>query len=187
MRKEFTGWTDCRHRGRQGRKNRHRNRPGTVHEARRRLMTGAIAPTRPLTALDLCDRCGAPAYVRVLLPGSGELLFWRASPATGLPDLHDTNHALLKAPDQQAGRSLQRLLAKQFGLALLGPMTSVLVMGPKAVSCWRQRLAGRRASPDSPAAPETGTGDGASTWSSTRSDESAPWSLRRPCRSRRGS
>ena len=48
---------------------------GTVHEARRRLMTGAIAPTRPLTALDLCDRCGAPAYVRVLLPGSGELLF----------------------------------------------------------------------------------------------------------------
>jgi hypothetical protein len=38
-------------------------------------MTGAIAPTRPLSALDLCDRCGAPAYVRVLLPGSGELLF----------------------------------------------------------------------------------------------------------------
>jgi len=38
-------------------------------------MTGAIAPTRPLNSLDLCDRCGAPAYVRVLLPGSGELLF----------------------------------------------------------------------------------------------------------------
>ncbi len=38
-------------------------------------MSGAIAPTRPLTALDLCDRCGAPAYVRVVLPGSGELLF----------------------------------------------------------------------------------------------------------------
>jgi hypothetical protein len=38
-------------------------------------MTGAIAPTRPLSALDLCDRCGAPAYVRVLLPGDGELLF----------------------------------------------------------------------------------------------------------------
>jgi hypothetical protein len=38
-------------------------------------MPGAIAPTRPLTALDLCDRCGAPAYVRVILPGSGELLF----------------------------------------------------------------------------------------------------------------
>jgi hypothetical protein len=38
-------------------------------------MTGALAPTKPLTASDLCDRCGAPAYVRVLLPGSGELLF----------------------------------------------------------------------------------------------------------------
>ncbi|HEY1621467.1 MAG TPA: hypothetical protein VGG25_27835 [Streptosporangiaceae bacterium] len=38
-------------------------------------MTGAIAPTKPLTASDLCDRCGATAYVRVLLPGSGELLF----------------------------------------------------------------------------------------------------------------
>ena len=38
-------------------------------------MTGAIAPTKPLTALDLCDRCGAQAYVRVVLPGSGELLF----------------------------------------------------------------------------------------------------------------
>ena len=38
-------------------------------------MTGAIAPTRPLTALDICDRCGAQAYVRVLLANSGELLF----------------------------------------------------------------------------------------------------------------
>jgi hypothetical protein len=38
-------------------------------------LTGAIAPTRPLTALDACDRCGAQAYVRVLLANSGELLF----------------------------------------------------------------------------------------------------------------
>jgi hypothetical protein len=38
-------------------------------------VTGAIAPTKPLTALDVCDRCGAQAYVRVLLPNSGELLF----------------------------------------------------------------------------------------------------------------
>ncbi len=38
-------------------------------------MSGAIAPTKPLTASDICDRCGAPAYVRVLLPGSAELLF----------------------------------------------------------------------------------------------------------------
>ena len=38
-------------------------------------MTGAIAPTKPLNALDMCDRCGAQAYVRVVLAGSGELLF----------------------------------------------------------------------------------------------------------------
>lgn len=38
-------------------------------------MTGALAPAKPLTALDVCDRCGARAYVRVLLPGSAELLF----------------------------------------------------------------------------------------------------------------
>ena len=38
-------------------------------------MTAAMAPTQPLNATDLCDRCGAQAYVRVVLPGSGELLF----------------------------------------------------------------------------------------------------------------
>ena len=38
-------------------------------------MTGAIAPSTPLTAADVCDRCGARAYVRVLLPGSAELFF----------------------------------------------------------------------------------------------------------------
>ncbi|HNM98506.1 MAG TPA: hypothetical protein PKK40_11220 [Marmoricola sp.] len=29
----------------------------------------------PLTALDRCDRCGAQAYLRVLLASGGELLF----------------------------------------------------------------------------------------------------------------
>jgi hypothetical protein len=38
-------------------------------------MTAAMAPATPLKASDLCDRCGAQAYVRVVLPGSGELLF----------------------------------------------------------------------------------------------------------------
>lgn len=37
-------------------------------------MTAAIA-TAPLTTADRCDRCGARAYIRVLLPGGGELLF----------------------------------------------------------------------------------------------------------------
>jgi hypothetical protein len=38
-------------------------------------MAGVIAPTNPLNASDVCDRCGAQAYVRVVLPGAGELLF----------------------------------------------------------------------------------------------------------------
>ena len=50
-------------------------------------VTGAIAPTKPLTALDLCDRCGAQAYVRVLLPNSGELLFCAHHSREHLPAL----------------------------------------------------------------------------------------------------
>ncbi|WP_214108823.1 DUF7455 domain-containing protein [Acrocarpospora catenulata] len=38
-------------------------------------MTGALAPTKPLTALDRCDRCGAQAYIRATLPVGAELLF----------------------------------------------------------------------------------------------------------------
>jgi hypothetical protein len=38
-------------------------------------MSGALAPSKPLTAADVCDRCGARAYVRVLLQGPAELLF----------------------------------------------------------------------------------------------------------------
>lgn len=36
-------------------------------------MTAAVAP--PLSAADRCDRCGAQAYIRVSMPGGGELLF----------------------------------------------------------------------------------------------------------------
>jgi hypothetical protein len=36
---------------------------------------GARAPIWQLTAVDRCDRCGAQAYVRVLLPNCLELLF----------------------------------------------------------------------------------------------------------------
>jgi len=36
---------------------------------------GARARSRRLTAVDRCDRCGARAYVRVLLPNLLELLF----------------------------------------------------------------------------------------------------------------
>jgi hypothetical protein len=48
---------------------------GRRHDAKEATLTGAIAPTKPLTALDVCDRCGAQAYVRVLLTNAGELLF----------------------------------------------------------------------------------------------------------------
>lgn len=37
-------------------------------------MTATIAHPA-LTAADRCDRCGARAYLRALLPGGGELLF----------------------------------------------------------------------------------------------------------------
>ncbi len=56
----------------------------------------------PLTAADRCDRCGAQAYVRVVLP-SGELLFCAhharehadkyASVATHVQDETDRLHA----------------------------------------------------------------------------------------------
>jgi hypothetical protein len=38
-------------------------------------VTTAVAPSTPLTAADRCDRCGAQAYLRVLLQAGGELLF----------------------------------------------------------------------------------------------------------------
>lgn len=37
-------------------------------------MTTVLAPT-PLSAADRCDRCGARAYLRAVLPSGGELLF----------------------------------------------------------------------------------------------------------------
>jgi hypothetical protein len=43
-------------------------------------VTGTLTSTedRPtLSAADRCDRCGAQAYVRVVLAGGGELLFCR--------------------------------------------------------------------------------------------------------------
>lgn len=38
-------------------------------------MDTALAPSTPLTALDRCDRCGAQAYVRVMLSSGMDLLF----------------------------------------------------------------------------------------------------------------
>ena len=38
-------------------------------------MTGILASPAALTAADRCDRCGAAASVRAVLPKGGELLF----------------------------------------------------------------------------------------------------------------
>jgi hypothetical protein len=37
--------------------------------------TSALSSPASLTALDRCDRCGAAARVRAVLPSGGELLF----------------------------------------------------------------------------------------------------------------
>jgi len=44
-------------------------------EGQNAVTTGVPARTGVLTATDRCDRCGAQAYVRVLLPSHLELLF----------------------------------------------------------------------------------------------------------------
>lgn len=38
-------------------------------------MTGTLTTPATLTAADRCDRCGAAASVRAVLPSGGELLF----------------------------------------------------------------------------------------------------------------
>ena len=38
-------------------------------------MTTVLTPASPLTAADRCDRCGAQAYLRVVLASGGDLLF----------------------------------------------------------------------------------------------------------------
>ena len=38
-------------------------------------MSTSVVDDAALTAADRCDRCGAQAYVRVILPGGSELLF----------------------------------------------------------------------------------------------------------------
>jgi hypothetical protein len=49
--------------------------PGKGAESENAAAAGARAHIWRLTAVDRCDRCGAQAYVRVLLPSRLELLF----------------------------------------------------------------------------------------------------------------
>jgi hypothetical protein len=64
----------------------------------------AIAPV-PLSAADRCDRCGARAYVRVVLPTGGELLFCahhgrrhEAALRAGQAEILDETHVLDETP-----------------------------------------------------------------------------------------
>lgn len=69
-------------------------------------MTGTT--TRPaLTGADHCDRCGAQAYVRVVLPGGGDLLFCRHHAKAHDDKLravaveyHDETHKLGLSPER---------------------------------------------------------------------------------------
>lgn len=69
----------------------------------------AVTASPALTAADRCDRCGARAYIRVLLPAGGELLFCahhgrahqdalRAADA----DIQDQSDALASTPASAA-------------------------------------------------------------------------------------
>jgi len=67
-------------------------------------VTATIAPA-PLTAADRCDRCGARAYIRVVLPAGGDLLFCahhgraheEALRARAV-EIQDESHALTQSP-----------------------------------------------------------------------------------------
>jgi hypothetical protein len=68
-------------------------------------VTGALAPTKPLTAQDRCDRCGAQAYVRAVLVGGGDLLFcahhgrkYSESLRASGADIQDESNRLNKTP-----------------------------------------------------------------------------------------
>jgi hypothetical protein len=51
----------------------------------------ATLATSPLTAADRCDRCGAQAYVRVVLASGGELLFCAHHGREHAPALSDAS------------------------------------------------------------------------------------------------
>jgi hypothetical protein len=87
-------------------------KPVGGHRAREADMTGAMAPTKPLNANDLCDRCGAPAYVRVILPGSAQLLFCAHHNRQHAPalakiavEIHDETARLTAKPTEDSAGS----------------------------------------------------------------------------------
>lgn len=77
-------------------------------EMREGVVTTTLA-TSPLTAADRCDRCGAQAYVRVMLATGGELLFCAH---------HGRQHTpALASAEARIQDESNRLLAEQTGAA----------------------------------------------------------------------
>ena len=76
--------------------------PGRRRE--REMADGIPAPVGTLTTADRCDRCGARAYVRVLLPNDLELLFcahhhrqYAAALTKVAVEIHDETRQLARA------------------------------------------------------------------------------------------
>lgn len=72
-------------------------------------MSATIAPSPELTAADRCDRCGAQAYVRVILHSGSDLLFcahhWRDNSEalrSVAASIHDEIERLAEVPPTAA-------------------------------------------------------------------------------------
>ena len=81
---------------------------GGIDQTKEGVMTTTLA-TSPLTAADRCDRCGAQAYVRVMLASGGELLFCAHHGRQHTPALASAEAIIQDESD--------RLIAEQTGAA----------------------------------------------------------------------
>jgi len=86
-------------------------RRGGVDETKEGVVTTTLA-TSPLTTADRCDRCGAQAYVRVMLASGGELLFCAHHGREHTPALASAEATIQDESD--------RLLAEQTSAAAPG-------------------------------------------------------------------
>lgn len=64
------------------------------------LVSTTTTDRATLSASDRCDRCGARAYVRVVLPGGGDLLFCRHHARVHEPQLRSV---AVEYVDESAG------------------------------------------------------------------------------------
>lgn len=86
-------------------------RRGDIDETKEGVVPTTLA-TSPLTTADRCDRCGAQAYVRVMLASGGELLFCAHHGREHTPALASAEATIQDESD--------RLLAEQTSAAAPG-------------------------------------------------------------------